>query len=216
MLSKSRMQKIFIAENISRCLRYCCLPALLFFSISMIVLTLSGFSTLEILRDSAQITKTSSFLGFLSSVGSWLWVAGATICLFRIATLDRNSNNQLKKLLHLIGWFSLFLAVDDFFLIHDRYITEGILFPLYAIYLIYLLIRHHTTIVEVDGFAFLLAGSFLALSVFVDAVQEIIALPYAYNQILEEGFKFLGGATWLFFCYRLGSYRLQETHAKVP
>ncbi|MRU16667.1 hypothetical protein FDP25_14595 [Roseovarius sp. A21] len=114
-----------------------------------------------------------------------------------------------RNLVKLAGHFSLVLAVDDFFLIHDRYIAEGIIIPLYAIFVIYLLVRHRGTILSVDGFAFFLAGGLLFMSVLVDAVQELMPVSYGLSQTFEEGFKFMDGAAWLYFCTRMAAYRLQ-------
>ena len=181
---------------------------MVFYLISLLWMTQAGFTLVQILRDPAQQLKVSSFLGFVSSIGSWLWVAGATICFFRVAAHEVSGKHAHKTMLVLMGSFSLFLAVDDFFLIHDRFITEGILIPLYALFVFYLLKKFGSIIVEIDGFAFLLAGGLLAMSVIVDAVQEILPIGYGASQALEEGFKFVGAAAWMFFCYRIAAYKL--------
>ncbi|QIE45928.1 oxidase [Pseudohalocynthiibacter aestuariivivens] len=198
----------FTAENFRRFAIYCCIPAVIFYLVSLAAMGLGGFTLVETLRDPAQITKQSSFLGFVSSIGAWLWVAAATVCFFRIAAVTWNDNDPHRMLLVLCGWFSAFLAVDDFFLIHDRFITEGILIPLYALFVGYLLRKYYTKIKEIDAFAFLMAGGMLAMSVLVDAVQEILPISYGLSQALEEGFKFVGAASWFYFCYRIAAYRL--------
>ncbi|MCZ4352973.1 hypothetical protein O4H61_10655 [Roseovarius aestuarii] len=194
-------------DHVRRCIYYCILPALAFYAVSVIVMSLAGFTVLEILRDTAQLTKHNSFLGFVSSIGSWLWVSAATLCFFGMATYDGRPEDTHRRLLKLTGWFGAVLAVDDFFLIHDRYIAEGILVPLYAAFVIYLVVKFRDTIAEVDALAFLTAGGMLFMSVAVDAVQEILPVSYAATQILEEGFKFLGGAGWLYFCFRLAAWQ---------
>jgi len=201
----------FTAENMSLCFKYCCVPALVFYVISLTVMQLSGFTLVEILRDPAQQTKQSSFLGFVSNIGTWLWLAAATICFFRVSTFGKPSPDGRKSMIRMAGWFSLVLAVDDFFLIHDRYITEGILIPLYAGFLFYMLKRQLDNIIKIDGFAFIMAGGLLAGSVVVDAVQEILPISYGLSQAFEEGFKFVGAAAWLYFCYRISAFGLR-TH----
>jgi hypothetical protein len=196
-----------VEGRMRRCLLYCILPALAFYAVSLIVMSLAGFTVLEILRDTAQLTKLSSFLGFLSSIGAWLWVSAATLCFFALATHAGPPDDRHRRLLKLTGWFGAVLAVDDFFLIHDRYIAEGLLIPLYAAFVIYLVVKFRDVITEVDGVAFLTAGGMLFMSVAVDAVQEILPISYSATQILEEGFKFLGGAGWLYFCFRLAAWR---------
>lgn len=127
------------STHVSHFVRYCVAPALVFYAVSLAVMTQSGFTLIEILRDPAQQTKHSSFLGFVSSIGSWLWVAAATLCFFRLAVRAAPGWDSHKRLFALLGGFSLFLALDDFFLIHDRFITEGILIPPYSIFLFVLL-----------------------------------------------------------------------------
>jgi disulfide bond formation protein DsbB len=102
---------------------------------------------------------------------------------------------------------SIILAVDDFFLIHDRYIDQKFCYLVYAILAIAILIRHNKKILEIEGFAFLVAGSFLALSILTDVIQSRIPMQYGYTQVFEEGFKFIGAATWLYFNSRIASYR---------
>lgn len=202
---------IFKRANIRRCLVWCCAPALAFYLASLAVMSAAGFSMIEILRDPAQQTGHSSFLGFVSTIGTWLWLSAATFCFFRVSIQLDSPESGLGTLLKMAGGFSLFLAVDDFFLIHDRYIAEGILIPAYALFLVYLLKRFWKLIARIDGLAFLTAGTMLFLSVLVDAVQEVLPIPYGANQAFEEGFKFLGAAAWAYFCYRIASHGLKQS-----
>jgi hypothetical protein len=109
----------------------------------------------------------------------------------------------------LIGVFSLILAVDDFFLLHDRYLPQRPVFIVYAVFALTLLVRYFRNILEIEGFAFLSAGGLLALSIFVDLNQRKIPFDYGQVQTVEEGFKFVGAASWLYFSYRLASFRFR-------
>lgn len=202
------LRDVITRNSLARILRYCLLPALAFYLISLVIMSISGFTMIEILRDPAQQTGNSSFLGAVSTIGTWLWLAAAVFCFFRAATEAAPLDADHRNLLKLAGGFSFFLALDDFFLIHDRYITEGILIPVYALFLVYLIKRYWAMISEIDGLAFLTAGAMLFLSVVVDAVQEILPIPYGASQALEEGFKFLGAAAWAFTCYCFAAWRL--------
>ncbi|MDF1669368.1 MAG: hypothetical protein P1U83_07130 [Roseovarius sp.] len=213
MTKRKWMQDVLTRDATVRLLYRCLVPALVFYLVSLAVMSAAGFSLIEILRDPAQQTKTSSFLGFVSTIGTWLWLAAAMFCFFRVATFASTNEDAHKTLLKLAGGFSFFLAVDDYFLIHDRYITEGILIPAYALFLAYLIKRHWGRIAEVDGIAFLTAGGMLFLSVVVDAVQEILPIPYGTSQALEEGFKFLGAAAWAYFCFRISAFKINSQSA---
>jgi len=201
------IRQVFIPEKYLRCLFFACIPALVFYSISLLGLSFLGFEIMEILRDPAQQSGESSFLGFLSNIGNWLWVSSAAICFFSISTYYFIDNNRHKELLFLVGLMSIILAVDDFFMIHDRYIDQNICFLTYAFIAAAILVRHYNKIIEIDGFSFLLAGFLLALSILTDLIQGYIPLKYAYVQVFEEGFKFVGAATWLYFSWRIASFQ---------
>ncbi len=107
---------------------FAAIPALLFYVISLQVMSSAGFSLREITRDPAQVTGLSSFVGFLSNIGVWLWVSSGAICLFSAGVGGFVSAEKQRQFLILIGMLSLVLAVDDFFLLHDRYLPEKIVF----------------------------------------------------------------------------------------
>lgn len=203
------MRGIASAERIRACLIWACVPALIFYAAALSIMKLAGFTTTEVLRDVMQQTEQSSLLGLVSSVNSWLWIAAATLCFFRYALQPRGGDGRYRRLLLLMGSFSLFLGIDDFFLIHDNYLAEGILLPLYAIFAITILLRYRRIIGQIDGTAFVIAAGLLAMSILVDAVQENLPMPYEYTQIAEEGFKFVGAAAWVYLCFRLAAYRLR-------
>ena len=165
---------------------------------------------MEIIRDPAQQSGASSFLGFLSSIGIWLWVSSAAISFFFFLVSNQYAKNKFRELFFLTGMLSIFLAVDDFFMIHDRYVDQKICYITYAIFLASLGLRHFKMIISIEGFAFIVAGTFLALSILTDLTQEYIPMRYSYVQIFEEGFKFIGAATWLYFNSRVAFFLLNQ------
>ena len=78
-------KRIFNTRQIFCWAIFAAMPAMLFCAVSLEVMTSAGFSLKDIPRDPAQQTGQSSFLGFLSNVGVWLWVCSASICLFSAA-----------------------------------------------------------------------------------------------------------------------------------
>ncbi len=200
-------KKVFVLKKVINCILIAIVPALLFYIFSLFGLKSRGFEIMEILRDPAQQSGASSFLGFLSNIGIWLWVSSASICFFTIMTSGPNLKKNHKELIFLTGILSIILAIDDFFLIHDRYINQKFCYLFYAFLAIAILIRHSNKILKIEGFAFLVAGTFLALSIITDVIQSHIPLQYSQIQIFEEGFKFIGGATWLYFNSRMASFR---------
>jgi len=188
--------------RIRQCILWAVLPAALCYIVLLRLLTFSGFSVLESIKDPAQQTRVSSWLGLLSNLGVFVTFSAAVICFFALST-RLSMRKQKRECLFLVGLLSALIAFDDFFLIHDRHMSEKTCYLIYAVFLLALLWRHYRTILKVDAPAFLLAGGFLALSIFTDLVQGDIALTYGRSQILEEGFKFVGMSTWLYFSYRL-------------
>ena len=186
---RAYLEGLFEPSKMGRLVFYAIVPSIAFYVISILILRTSGFSVTEILRDPAQQSGESSFIGFISNTGIWLWVASAAICLFYAIAL--------------LGALSLLLAIDDFFMIHDRYINQRIIFLAYAILAASLLLRHHASILRVDGFAFLCAVGMLAASIFTDLAQAVIPVEYSRVQLIEEGLKFCGAAAWLYFNCRL-------------
>jgi len=202
------LKRVFSTRRVLSWFIFAAAPALLFYGIAIEVLSSAGFSLKEIIRDPAQQTGQSSFLGFVSNIGVWLWICSGTICLFSAGVGGFATEKKHRELLILIGLLSLVLAVDDFFLLHDRYLPQRQVFLFYAFLAITLLVRYFKKIMEIDGFAFLLAGGLLALSIFTDLNQRKIPFDYAQVQVAEDGFKFVGAASWLYFSYRLASFGL--------
>ncbi|MCK0109234.1 hypothetical protein MWU58_08015 [Flavobacteriaceae bacterium S0825] len=190
-------------------IKYIIFPAILFYFLSFVILKRSGFETMEIIRDTAQITNESSFLGFLSNIGIWLWVSSAAICFFAFFSRKDLKKNH-RELLLLSGMLSLFLAIDDFFMIHDRYVNQYICYFFYIVFAALLLFRQRATILKINPLSFLLMGFFLMSSIGTDVIQLYLPFEYGTTQIFEEGFKFLGGAIWLYFNYSAGSYKETE------
>jgi len=199
------LNQILVSKKLIHCLLVVVIPALIFYSLSIIRLRSVGFEIMEILRDPAQQSGESSFRGFLSNIGIWLWVCSAAISYFFVLTSETIIKKNFKGLFILTGTLSMLLAVDDFFMIHDRYVSQKICYLVYAIFIGFLFIRHFKMIIEIAGFAFLLAGVLLASSIITDLIQSKIPLDYQYTQIIEEGFKFIGAATWLYFIGRVAS-----------
>lgn len=201
------LKQVLVKEKILGSAIFALIPALLFFAGALFLLHRAGYANSEILGDAAQATKQSSLLGFVSNIGFALWISAAAICFFSAKTAGAAIEKSHQQLLFIVGMLTTLLAVDDFFLIHDRYINQKICYLFYAVFMMVLLGRYFKKIVEIDGFAFLFAGFLLASSIFTDYLQNHLTFGYDNIQLFEEGFKFTGIAVWLYFCCRLGAYR---------
>lgn len=183
-------------------LRLALLPALLVYLTALGLSGAAGIDAELVLRDLAQTCKVPLGVGLLSNLGYLLWTAAAAIALFAALSGVTGARGRHRQLLLLGGGFSLLLALDDMFLLHDRYVGATFLYVLYAAFAVALLLRYRRLVPALGGMSFLVAVALLGGSVILDALQEM--LPFGYNavQLVEEGFKFLGIAAWLFFWWQ--------------
>ena len=161
-----------------------------------------------VIRDLAQTCGYPIGVGMISNIGILLWGAAASICLF--AASIESIKRESSKLLLLGGGFSGLLCIDDFFLLHDRYIGPDFLNLTYLAISILILVRFRRILKEIGLFNLIISFLFLGLSIFFDGViQQIFNQSYELTQIIEEWFKFLGIACWLNFWCKASSYALK-------
>ena len=178
------------------------LPAVVLYAVALIWSDAEGISAKFVLRDLAQSCDAPLGKGFLSSVGYLLWMAAAAIALFAASTPQIQGSVVNRQFAFCGGGFSLWLCLDDMFLVHDRYLGEAFLDVTYAVFTGLLLFRFRGSLRRFGGDSFLLAVVLLSASVLTDALQGLWPDSYETVQIVEEGFKFLGIAAWLsFWCH---------------
>ena len=184
------------------------LPSLILY---LAILYISNFYNIKlslVVRDLAQTCGYPIGVGMISNIGILLWGAAASICLF--TSFSEIINNESSKLLLLGGVFSSLLCIDDFFLLHDRYIGPDFLNLTYLAISIFLLVRFRRILKIIGLFNLLISILFLGLSVFFDGViQKIFNQSYELTQLFEEGFKFIGIACWLNFWCKASSNALK-------
>jgi len=181
---------------------------------SILYLTILYFSKLYdiklslVVRDLAQTCGYPIGVGMISNIGILLWGAAASICFF--TTFLESINRELSKLLLLGGAFSSLLCIDDFFLLHDRYIGPDFLNLTYLAISILILVRFRKILREIGLFNLVISILLLGLSIFFDGViQQIFNQSYELTQLIEEWFKFLGIVCWLNFWCKASSYALK-------
>ena len=184
------------------------LPSAILYCTILYISNLYNIKLSLVVRDLAQTCGYPIGVGMISNIGILLWGAAASICLFTASS--ENVNKDSSKLLLLGGLFSGFLCIDDFFLLHDRYIGPDFLNLIYLATSIFLLVRFQTILKKVGLFNLVISILFLGLSIFFDGViQQIFNQSYELTQLIEEGFKFLGIACWLNFWCKASSYALK-------
>ena len=184
------------------------LPSLILY---LAILYISNFYNIKlnlVVRDLAQTCGYPIGVGMISNIGILLWGAASSICFF--TTFSESINRALSKLLLLGGLFSGLLCIDDFFLLHDRYVGPDFLNLTYLAISIFLLVRFRMILKKIGIFNLVISILFLGLSIFFDGViQQIFNQSYELTQLIEEWFKFLGIACWLNFWCKASSYALK-------
>ena len=92
---------------------------------------------------------------------------------------------------------------------------KGLYLVVYAVFALTLLVRYFRSIMEIEGFAFLSAGCLLALSIYFDLNQRKIPFDYGQVQTAEEGFRFVGAASWLIDSRHSALDALQRVQVKT-
>ena len=178
------------------------LPAAALYAVALLWSGAEGISAKLVLRDLAQSCDAPLGQGFLSSVGYLLWMAAAAIALFAASTRQIQGPAAYRQFAYCGGGFSLWLCLDDMFLVHDRYLGEAFLYVTYAFFTRLLLFKFRGPLQRFAGETFLLAVILLGTSVLTDALQGVFPFSYETVQVVEEGAKFLGIAAWLaFWCH---------------
>mgnify|MGYP001325455844 FL=1 len=196
-------------KNILRALSVAALPGLVIYVLAISLSAMAGIKGILVIRDLAQTCDSPLGVGLISNLGYLLWIATAAIALFTAYATPTYNQHKLKDLLLCGGWFSFILCIDDMFLLHDRYIGQTFLYVVYAIFAFLIVFKFRDQLLKNGGEIFILAATLLAFSVLTDKFQRDIAdiMPIKYEtiQLFEEGVKFLGITTWLYFWWSASS-----------
>ena len=116
-------------------------PAAIVYAVALVWSVSEGIDAKDVVRDLAQSCNAPLGEGFLSSVGYLLWMSAAAISLFAASTRQIQGSVLNRQFAFCGGGFSLWLCLDDMFLMHDRYIGEAFLYVTYIIFTGLLLFR---------------------------------------------------------------------------
>jgi hypothetical protein len=196
-------------HNLRKAIIVAVIPGLIVYALAINLSAMAGIKGILVIRDLAQTCDSALGIGLISNLGYLLWIATAAIALFTAYGTPTNSQHKSKELLLCGGWFSFILCIDDMFLLHDRYIGQTFLYVVYAIFAFLIVFKFRDLLLKNGGEIFILAATLLAFSVLTDKFQRDIAdiMPISYEtiQIFEEGVKFLGITTWLYFWWSASS-----------
>jgi hypothetical protein len=165
--------------------------------------------------DTFALGKVPPYAGLVSNAGVGCWVAGGVIALFSSLVLLRTGvRTETVLCLRTAGLFSLWLGMDDFFMLHDWLlprllpVRERDIILLNVAVGIVFLVRYHRALWDTRREAVLLSGVLFALSVVLDFVHDVRGLEMeallgrSFAYLLEDGSKFLGICVWGYFLIR--------------
>jgi hypothetical protein len=163
-------------------------------------------------RDPISVLGGAAYVGFISNIGILFWAFTAAICLFSSIVLKQYNNQAASQFLLYSGLLTLWLLLDDMFMLHDSILPYHLMIPEKLVYLSYItvvlvyLAKFKTEILAYEYVILSLAFCFFALSVLTDLLLEQQGL----TSLLEDGFKLFGIMTWFVFFFRTCRIYLQQ------
>jgi len=151
----------------------------------------------ELTRDPNAIHNSPKYIGLLSQTGMIFWFATAGVLLFGALFVQQN-NYDKKVFFFLSNAFSLtlFLGIDDLFMLHDELVHRGIketyFYILYVIWLSTTIIFFRSIIKNTLYPLVLVYGSVFGCSIIID---KLIVEAY----LIEDMLKFIGILNWSFY-----------------
>jgi hypothetical protein len=204
---------------------------LLFFWILQMISKSSDDITLSYFtRDVSAIGSLPFYAGLVSQLGGLLWSATLVVCIFTyfiLKSLDADVRESLQYLSH-AAILTAVLVLDDFFLFHEDvgphylHLSEKVIVIFYLLLSVVFLTTNRKEILNTEflilGLAFLMFG----FSIFVDAadLEEFDWFGRFFTEqfqiFLEDGFKFVGIATWLLYFVRYGYQKIVALTRRRP
>lgn len=167
----------------------------------------------DLTRDPLATAQLPFYVGFVSQVGLMLWAACVAVTLFAALMLSESTKPTMKRFLFIAGMFTLFLALDDAFLLHEEVFPKfGIpellvyagYFGLFAAFLFFF----RTLLSQTPYILLLTALACFALSIGFD---ELPLERWNINPFLiEDGFKLMGIIAWGLYFTRVSIAHLRS------
>ncbi|MGD2183659.1 hypothetical protein [Lusitaniella coriacea] len=169
----------------------------------------------KLTRDPTAIIGVNPFVGFFSNIGILFWCSTSAICLFSSMIYRRNIRKKRLQFLISSGVLTLFLLLDDLFLLHERIfpgylnISEEIVYVGYLSIVSLYFFKFRKEIIKTEYALLLVACGLFALSISVDLYPSFLSQNWEF--LVEDGFKLLGIVTWFIFFVRTCLSQNQES-----
>ncbi len=186
--------------------------------ITFIVSHVTGYPVWKLAKDPAQILNFPPYIGMLSGLGVLWWMATAAISLFASAVMKKHRAPLQNRLFLLAsGVFSLILAVDDFFLLHDEILpqifhtSEGVFYLIYIVFIMMYILVFIRNIYKHEFLLFWISIFFLVLS---RSYWIFLPILNRFNSPADI-LKHIGIVFWLAYFYRVSLSEVLAQH-KTP
>lgn len=174
-------------------------------------------------RDTFAVAKVPIYYGLFSNIGFFLWLTTGAILLFSAAILF--SADKLSKYFSFFlsfGSLTLLLAIDDFFLLHEKVfpwylkISEEITFVAYGSIALYFILKYRNIIYQNHFKIFMTAILFLSLSIAADLSLSADSFLFKVDDtyFFEDSLKLLGIISWCFYFVKISGEKLILSYKK--
>ena len=170
-----------------------------------------GISTALLMNDPLSTLNAPFYTGISSNIGNIFWFSAAAICLYSYLIIkDIEYDKSLKSFVLFTGILILYLALDDFFILHENYrdilhIPEILTYIIYGLLMVAYLVKFNKLILESEySILLIIAFIFLGSSIMADIIQKITYIPkIPFRNFIKDGFKLTGILFWFSFiiCY---------------
>lgn len=187
--------------------------ALFFIGITLLLHLVTDTPIGDLTRDPLATAQLPFYVGFMSQLGLIIWSACASVTLFSALMIPNTAQKHAVKLfLFGSGCFTVFLALDDAFLLHEEFfprfgISETMVYGVYFLALTVFVYSFRNFMASTPYIILLTALVCFALSIGIDELplERLDINPF----LLEDGFKLVGILTWCVYFLRVSLSELR-------
>lgn len=187
--------------------------ALFFIGITLLLHVITDTPIGDLTRDPLATAELPFYVGFISQLGLIIWSACASVTLFSALMIPDSAESRAMKFFLLgAGLFTVFLALDDAFLLHEELfpkfgISEILVYGVYFSLLALFLYTFRKIVIATPYIILLTALACFALSIGIDELPlETLGInPF----LLEDGFKLMGILAWCLYFLRVSLAQLR-------
>ena len=202
------------------------LPLVILVGVTIVVIV-ADLNVGDVTRDPVTILGGYPLVGAQSAFGVILWWFTVSVCLFTFALARSLGRSRSVRLFLLTsGLFTLLLAIDDQFLIHDDLASRYLGMREREVMAIYLLIAALYVIVNravirrsewiILAAALVFFGSSIAFDYLVQMTMtssESLGMGLDWGMLIEDGLKLMGIAGWSAYLLRYSYFAVTREDA---